>query len=459
MWEGNMLTSNAFHGFISSLHRIKEEFDTEYYIDVIIGLLFLKYIFDGFEERYQELVQQGKGFEKDELSFKSVNVLYVPEIAHWSNIKIDSKNPMIGIKIDHAIKVIENRYIYLTGGLIKNYSKQKGSETGLGKIIDLLSFDIGTREARSNNTFITLCESVISEFNIFRNGNNYVPPSILKLLDNRIDSTELRTYKMIFLAFYLNVKGKHPDSTSSNSKHDGKDGHWLERRFGKLPDSQIKADILGFELKNETKIKTTFGDWSANRYIYKTSEYVEYFKGNDNFERQNSFCEIFGSPNALKEGRFSWSGNPCPKIQGYNDYGQVLEVQENNDIVAKYSYSKDKRVNKSEIIPIGLQKDNIELARWFGEISPTSAKADKCLKEKLEDKFNDKGWFTCKKGIDGTYQKICFGEPMIYENWINFVRLGIIFFDSGMYQGNRRPYSQWRASNSYWDSLIVDRYK
>lgn len=47
---------------------------------------------------------------------------------------------------------------------------------------------------------------------------------------------------------------------------------------------------------------------------------------------------------------------------------------------------------------------------------------------------------------------------MIYENWIKLVKQGVVFFDSGMYQGNKRPYSQWRANNSYWDSLITENY-
>lgn len=117
------------------------------------------------------------------------------------------------------------------------------------------------------------------------------------------------------------------------------------------------------------------------------------------------------------------------------------------------------RINKSQIVPAELQQDNLEIARWFGEYSPTSRQTDKCLKAKLEDKFNDAGWFTCKKGPDGTYQKICFGEPMTYDNWLNLVARGIVFFDSGMYQGNKRPYSQWRASNSFWDSLITECYE
>ena len=48
---------------------------------------------------------------------------------------------------------------------------------------------------------------------------------------------------------------------------------------------------------------------------------------------------------------------------------------------------------------------------------------------------------------------------MNYNEWIELVKQGIVFFDSGMYQGNKRPYSQWRANNNFWDSLITETYE
>ena len=47
---------------------------------------------------------------------------------------------------------------------------------------------------------------------------------------------------------------------------------------------------------------------------------------------------------------------------------------------------------------------------------------------------------------------------MTFDNWIKLVGKGIVFFDSGMYQGNARPYSQWRADNGYWNSLITETF-
>ncbi|CUB08500.1 LlaMI restriction endonuclease [Bacillus cereus] len=258
--------------------------------------------------------------------------------------------------------------------------------------------------------------------------------------------------------FRSNVKGKIPDISGKNIRHDGRRGHWLEEQFGITANGGNLPDILGYELKNETTSgKTTFGDWSANEYIFKVGVYAPLFSGSTTPEKQDSFCRIFGKPNVEKGGRFSWSGSPVPKIGQYNTFGQIMIIEDNLDIVIYYSYSQDRRIDKSSIIPVQLQHDNIVIARWYGISSPTGK--GKTLKDKLEDKFDDLGWFTCKTDAFGVYQKICFGEPMTFDNWIKLVSEGTVYFDSGMYEGNKRPYSQWRANNTYWNSLITDCYE
>lgn len=258
--------------------------------------------------------------------------------------------------------------------------------------------------------------------------------------------------------FRKNVKGKKPDVTGSNAGHDGKYGHWLERQFGIIANGDNEADLLGYELKNETTSKTSFGDWSANVYIFDLNQYRHLFAGTTKTERRDSFMHIFGKRSERVAGRFSWSGEPCPKIDGYNHFGQILKIEDGNkDIVAIYSYSHDLRPDKASIVPAELQHDDVVLARWYGLSSP--AGGGKCLKDKVEDKFNDKGWFTCKTDARGCYTKICFGNPVDYESFLSLVRSGTAFFDSGMHTGNARPYSMWRMNNNIWNSLIVDEYE
>lgn len=264
--------------------------------------------------------------------------------------------------------------------------------------------------------------------------------------------------EQIIEIFRTNVKGKRPNVDGKNERHDGRKGHWLEQQFGVTANADNKADLWGYELKNETSSKTTFGDWSANVYVFTNPMYSSLFDGEPKYEKQDSFVRIFGKPNEKKNGRHSWSGTPCPKIDVYNDVGQILLIESNKDIVAIYSYTHDKRPDKAKIVPKELQIENLEIARWYGESSPSSKRTDKCLKAKLEDKFNHEGWFTCKTDTEGKYDKICFGKPVTYDEWINLVKEGIVFFDSGMREGNKRPYSLWRANNDFWDSLIIETY-
>ena len=155
----------------------------------------------------------------------------------------------------------------------------------------------------------------------------------------------------IIKLFRENVKGKKADISGKNKRHDGKEGHWLEQQFEIAANATNKADLLGYELKNQTTSKTTFGDWSANVYVFTDLRYSHLFNGKTKAEKQNHFVRIFGKPNEKKGGRYSWSGTPCPKIVGYNDFGQKLVIEENKDIVALYSDSEDKRATKDSIVP------------------------------------------------------------------------------------------------------------
>lgn len=236
---------------------------------------------------------------------------------------------------------------------------------------------------------------------------------------------------------------KTPILDSFNDRHDGRGGHWLEQQMGIAANANNDADLLGYEMKNQTGSKTTFGDWSADYYIFKSRS-----NPSSNLTR-DEFMRIFGKPNPDKGDRCSWSGSPIPSIDKPSAYnGSKMRITHSNDIEIFYEYANDPRENKSEIIPEAYRYGEVMLARWDGA----------SLRKKFERKFSQNGWFTCKRDGDGRYISICFGEPMNFENWLELVRKKIVFFDSGMYLGNKRNYSQWRAMNSYWEALIVRCY-
>ena len=76
----------------------------------------------------------------------------------------------------------------------------------------------------------------------------------------------------IIKLFKENVYGRSPKTDDFNQRHDGKAGHWLERQMGIAANANNEPDLYGYEMKNSTGSKTTFGDWSANYYIFKDKE-------------------------------------------------------------------------------------------------------------------------------------------------------------------------------------------
>ncbi len=96
--------------------------------------------------------------------------------------------------------------------------------------------------------------------------------------------------------FRNNVRGRVPIVDNMNQRHDGRNGHWLEAQFRITHNADNYADIFGYELKNETTSKTTFGDWSANEYIYKDPRYSDVFNNRTTIQNRDLFLSIFGKP-------------------------------------------------------------------------------------------------------------------------------------------------------------------
>ena len=252
----------------------------------------------------------------------------------------------------------------------------------------------------------------------------------------------LKLKRKIIKIFNKKVRRKSSNTKRSNANHDGKEGHWLEKQMGLSHNGKNEPDMFGFEMKNGTKGKTTFGDWSASNYLFKSK------KNPTSTITKDDFLKIFGKPNPAKGNRYSWSGEPCPKIKNYNSFGQKLQIDKNGSILVIYNYSKDSRPKKSKIVPKQFQINKLILAKWDSE----------WMKKKVESKFNKNGWFKCIRNKSGVYSQIGFGDPINYKIWLSYVKTGDIFFDSGMCQGNSRNYSHWRASNKIWDRLIKNVY-
>ena len=262
----------------------------------------------------------------------------------------------------------------------------------------------------------------------------------------KIDATKI-TKKQIIALFKKNIKGKKYEKM--NGTHDGSEGHWLESLMNLKHNSDNAPDIGGYEMKKNSQ-KISFGDWSAEYLFSQNISLLEKINNNKIIMTREQFIKSFGNKSEDKENRYSWSGKCVPKYGTFNDRGQILRIDVNNNILAIYSYNNDKQKDKS--LTLQWKDKEICIAVWSKEK----------MEKHINDKFNQKGFFVCKKNKAGIYDKICFGSPINYELFIEKIKSGDIFFDSGMYHDtnkkNTRSYSQWRASQKFWNNLINEEF-
>jgi len=170
--------------------KLRKNIDAAEYKHVVLGLIFLKYISDSFEELFAKL-QAGQGDyagsdpeDKDE--YKAENVFFVPSDARWSFLLAKAKQPDIGKFIDAAMDAIEKENPSLKGVLPKVFARQNLDPTSLGGLIDLVgNIALGDAKARSADVLGHVFEYFLGEFALAegkQGGQFYTPRSIVELL-------------------------------------------------------------------------------------------------------------------------------------------------------------------------------------------------------------------------------------------------------------------------------------
>ena len=109
------------------------------YRNVIIGLIFLRYISTAFDKRYKQLVAEGYGLENDPDEYIGENIFFVPPEARWNKIAEAAHTPEIGTIIDNAMRAIEKDNKKLKNVLPKNYGNPDLDKKVLGKVVDLFT--------------------------------------------------------------------------------------------------------------------------------------------------------------------------------------------------------------------------------------------------------------------------------------------------------------------------------
>ena len=113
-------------------------------------------------------------------------VYFVPPSARWEFIKQSAKQATIGQIVDDAMIAIERENSTLKGVLPKNYARPEIDKIKLGELVDLFSFDIGSKESRAQDVLGRVYEYFLGKFGSSE-GEFYTPPSIVKLLVGMIE--------------------------------------------------------------------------------------------------------------------------------------------------------------------------------------------------------------------------------------------------------------------------------
>jgi len=182
--------------------KLRKNMDAAEYKHVALGLIFLKYISDAFEELYNKL-KEGKGdYEgadpEDKNEYVAEKVFYVPPSARWTWLQGRAKLPTIGKDIDDAMDAIEKDNPSLKGVLPKVFAQEKLDKATVGGLVDMVSTaTLGTKEAQSKDLLGRVFEYFLGEFALAegkKGGQFYTPESVVKLLVEMLEPYEGRVF-------------------------------------------------------------------------------------------------------------------------------------------------------------------------------------------------------------------------------------------------------------------------
>ncbi len=190
-------------GYEAELWRMADtlrgSMDAAEYKHVVLGLIFLKYISDAFEERRDAvLAEWGEEAAEDRDEYIAENIFWVPPEARWAHLKAQAKQPAIGRLVDDAMGGIERDNPALKDVLPKDYARPALDMQRLGQLVDLVSnIKVGDADARSRDVLGRVYEYFLSQFASAegkKGGEFYTPRCVVKLLVEMLEPYRGRVY-------------------------------------------------------------------------------------------------------------------------------------------------------------------------------------------------------------------------------------------------------------------------
>lgn len=176
--------------------RLRDKCDPADYKNVVLGLVFLKYVSDKYIAKYKELKVFNDGRENDDDYYISDHVFIVPKEALWSEIASHSKSEFIGQIIDEAFIALERKNSQLKGVLPKTYSKSDLDKTALGELIDDFTNNLNMEDA-DGDFFGQVYEYYIGAFAKYiptKGGEFFTPKSVVELMVEILEPYSGRVY-------------------------------------------------------------------------------------------------------------------------------------------------------------------------------------------------------------------------------------------------------------------------
>ena len=178
---------------------LRGSMDAAEYKHVVLGLIFLKYISDAFEERHAAVLSKwGEDAAEDRDEYTAENIFWVPQEARWPHLKAQARQSTIGQIVDRAMAAIERDNPVLKEVLPKDYARPALDKQRLGQLIDMIAnLRVGDAEARSGDVLGRVYEYFLSQFASAegkKGGEFYTPRCVVKLLVEMLEPYRGRVY-------------------------------------------------------------------------------------------------------------------------------------------------------------------------------------------------------------------------------------------------------------------------